>query len=615
MFSNFLYFLIALIIYTTAGLFEDTTAFEGGVLTDAFLVNLVFVLICHGVFKRIERKIGQVSLNMIDRQVSRSTARLSILALVVFAVDIYGFRLHLYLSGVTVFEIFPTLGALLFLSLFLAYLAIIWGASYSVQRAVFNGVVSKKEFVLSNISFSLPALFPWFILSLTADLLAMVEWAPLKKFLSTMAGELTYIGVFVAAIAVFAPVLIKRLWHCKPLDDPAVKRKLEAICHKTGLKYADILKWDLFGGHMITAGVMGLVGRFRYILVTPALLNSLNDEQIEAVMLHEIGHVQKHHMLFYLLFFAGFIVCSVLFFEPLGLLLYILPVYGIFQFIGIDQFTAHSIMSSLVLIILFILYFRLVFGLYMRNFERQADLHIFNFKSDAIPMITTFYRIAAYSRQAMDKPNWHHFSIGQRIRFLEKCQAFPQLINRHHAKVKKMILYYFVTAIAICLMGYSINYGFAKEPFHDYVNKTWLFQQLDLHPENSDLYAMVGDHYFSREEFKKAIDAYENVLRVDPVNFRALNNLSMLFSTCTDEAYRNGPRAVELARKALLQDNGSIAWDTYAEALAFNKDYILAVTASEKALELATERKKFYQEQLIRFEKLAASAKASQADG
>ena len=603
MFSNFLYFLIALVIYTTAGLFEDTATFEGGMVVNGLFLNLAFIFVCQGLFRRLEKKLGQTDYHDIDHKVNRTTTRLSIAALIVFAVNIYGFRFHLYLNDIPLFTTIPTLGAVLFLGLFLFYLVVIWDASYRVQKTIFSGKVSKKEYILSNISFSLPALLPWFCLSLVADLMSLVQWAPLKAFLETETGEMVYIGLFIAAIAVFGPVLIKRMWHCRPLEEGHAKRQLEQICRKTGIKYADILKWELFGGHMITAGVMGLVGRFRYILVTPALLDSLNDEQIEAVMYHEIGHVQKHHMLFYLLFFAGFIACSFLFFEPLGLLLYIVPVYGFFKFIGIDQATAHSILSSIILITCFILYFRLVFGLYMRNFERQADLHIYNFRTDASPLITTFYKIAAYSRQALDKPNWHHFSIGERVRFLEHCQVFPQLVKDHHTRVKKLVAAYAAITALVCTVGYIMNYGWAKEPFYNYVNEKFLFQQLDLHPENADLYAMVGDYYFTKEEFEKAISAYQNVLSVDNENVRALNNLSMLYSTSTDITFRDGKKAVELAQKALDLSNESFVWDTYAEALSANQDFDNAVTAAKKAFELATEKKSFYKKQLERFEK------------
>ena len=66
--------------------------------------------------------------------------------------------------------------------------------------------------------------------------------------------------------------------------------------------YANILYWPIFGGRMITAGVMGLIKKFRYILVTNGLLQMLEPEEIDAVIAHEIGHIKKQHLLFYLLF-------------------------------------------------------------------------------------------------------------------------------------------------------------------------------------------------------------------------------------------------------------------------------------------------------------------------
>lgn len=602
MFSNFIYFLVALIIYTTAGLFEDTASFAGGVLFSSLMVNILFVLICQNAFRYVERKKDQLSFAKLDQVVNRYITRLSVLALVVFALNIYGFRIHLYLQGMALFEMMPTLGALLFLALFLFYLVVIWDASYRIQKSFISSQISKKEYILSNISFSLPALMPWFCLSIVADILGLLPWEPVSSLLNTSLGEFVYIALFLVAIAIFGPVLIKRLWHCKPLDDDEAKKKLEVVCRRAGLKYADILKWDLFGGHMITAGVMGLLGRYRYILVTPALLNALDDDQIEAVMLHEIGHVQRHHMLFYLLFFAGFIICSFFFFEPIGLMLYILPVYSMFKFIGIDQGTAHSILTAFTLITFFILYFRFVFGFYMRHFERQADLHIYQYKQDATPLITTFYKIAAYSRQAMEKPNWHHFSIAERVDFLEKCQKFPKLISVHHQNVKRLIALYFAGIIIASSFGYTINYGAAKEPFNDYVTKQFLFQQLDLHPENSDLYVLVGDYFYSRENFKKAIDSYENVLRVDPDNVHALNNLSMLFSTCRDEFFRNSERAKNLAQRALALKKEAFVWDTYAEALFANQEIAKAVAASKEAARIATDKRAFYESQVLRFE-------------
>ncbi|MBU8850055.1 MAG: M48 family metalloprotease [Desulfobacterales bacterium] len=605
MFSNFLYFLVALIIYTTSEMFETAKSIDNSLVFASFMISLLFVLVCHIAFKRLTKKALKNPYGNIDHLVNNYISHLSVLALVIFAVNIYGFKLNLLFSGIRLFDIIPTIEAIIFLGLFLLYLIIIWNAAYGVQKRYFAGKISKKNFIMSNVSFSLPALLPWFFLSIVADILGLLPWQPVRQLLKSPAGEIGYIALFLVAIAIFGPVLIKKLWNCKPLEPGLPRARIEGVCQKAGLKYSDILKWELFGGTMITAGVMGIVGRFRYILVTPALLNLLNDDEVDAVMMHEIGHVQKYHMLFYLFFFAGFIACNFVFFEPVILVLYIFePVYKLFELIGVGKDTAHPLLISTALIGSFILYFRFVFGFFMRNFERQADIHVYHFTNDASALISTFYKIASFSRQSIEKPNWHHFSIGQRVRFLEKCQSIPSLIQAHHLRVKKLIIGYFVLVIILVGVGYSINYGVAKEAFGNFIAENILFQQLDVDPENSDLYVVVGDYYYNNKNYEKAVDSYENALRMDPENTHALNNLSWLFATCPKEEYRNRKKALEYAGRALEQKREAFILDTYAEALFANNDIQNAAAAAKEALDRSKDKKEYYKSQLQRFEKM-----------
>ena len=605
MFSNFLYFLIALVIYTSSELFEPVKTFDNYGVLNCLLLSIFFIFICWIAFNRLGKKVSQNPYLDMDTLINSYISRLSMFALLIFAINIYGFKLTFLFSGIKIFDSFPTLEAISFIGLFLFYLIAIWNAAYGIQKRYFAGEVSKKNFILSNVSFSLPALLPWFLLSIVADALEFLPWMPVKEILQTPAGEIGYIALFIIAVSVFGPVLIKKIWNCKPLEKGLHREKIEIVCKKAGLKYSNILKWELFGGTMITAGVMGLVGRFRYILVTPALLNSLNDDELTAVMLHEIGHVQKYHMLFYLFFFTGFIACNFVFFEPVMLLLYIIePIYELFGFVGVQKSTAHPILISFTLIGIFVLYFRFVFGFFMRNFERQADLHVYFFTDDASPLISTFYKIASFSRQSIEKPNWHHYSIGRRVRFLERCQNTPALINAHHLKVKKLIIGYFVLVFILFGFGYSINFGMAKETFDNFIAENILFQQLDVDAKNSDLYSIVGDYYYNKKKYKKAIESYENVLRQDPENIHALNNLSWLFSTCPLREYRNKEKALEYAKRALVQKREAFVIDTYAEALFINNDIRTAVSAAKEALSISKDKKEYYKNQLQRFEEL-----------
>ncbi len=603
MFANVLYFLIALVIYTTAELFGPGSDPDAAALLHALLISAAFVLVCKLSFLRLARKMADFPFESRDHWIGIYINRLSILALIVFTVNIYGFRIYAGFNPFFLFDLFPTLKALCFLVLFIAYLAVVWEAAYAVQKEVFSGRVSKKQFIASNLAFALPAMLPWFVLSMVSDMFMMLPWQPARAFLQSPAGEFAYILFFLVAVAVFGPALIRRLWRCRPLADTPVRDRIEHLCQSAGLKYSDILVWELFGGAMITAGVMGLVGRFRYLLVTPALLDSLSGRELDAVILHEIGHVQRHHMVFYLFFFAGFAACNYVFFEPALYLLYVLePVYRAFETIGISKTTAHPVMFVFLLLSFFILYFRFGFGLFMRNFERQADIHLYRFIPDASALISTFYKIAAYSKKSMEAPNWHHFSIGQRIRFLQACQENPWLIRDHHSKVRKLMISYTALILLVFTAGWAISHGPAKDRFEHFIAQKILLQNLAVDPENADLYVLVGDYYYSRESYAKAVDAYENVIKVAPDNIHALNNLSWLLATCPEESFRDYERALELAEQALARKREDYILDTYAEALFANQQIDRAVAAAKEALAMTKTKKAYYEDQLKRFE-------------
>lgn len=606
MFSNLLYFLIVLVIYSTSELFKPSETLANNTqILNFFLISAAFAAICHLSFKRIETIADQNSNNTLDHLIQNRINRLSVLALFIYAVNLYIFKINLIFSGIRLFDLVPTFKAVVCIGVYLLYLIIIWNAAYPVQTRSYITPVSKKSYIISNISFSLPALFPWFCLSLAADILDLVPWPVFRNFIKSPVGEMSYMFLFVIAIAVFGPVFIKKVWNCKPMGKGYKRSRIESTCSRAGLSYSDILTWDLFGGNMMTAGIMGFIGRFRYLLITPALINALNDEELDTVILHEIGHVRRHHMIFYLLFFMGFMAITFVFFEPVILLLY-LPesIYKMFSSIAIERSTTHSVLITLTLIVSFILYFRFIFGFYMRNFERQADLHVYQFIQDASALISTFYKIAAYSRQSLDKPNWHHFSIGQRIDFLERCEKKPALIHSHHKKIKKMVLIYLLTTTILISLGFSLRSGPGKDLFETYLAEAVLLNHLDVDPSNSDLYTLVGDHYYSRSNYEQAIVAYENVLRIDPENVHALNNLSWLLSTCPQESFRNLNKALEYATKALELKKEPYILDTYAEALFGNNDVDGAIAAAREALALSKEKKDYYENQVKRFESM-----------
>ena len=605
MFSTIIYFLVALIIYATSDLFggNDTGSTAGWL--ESLLLAVIFFLVCRLSFKRLSSaRAGHGNVNL-DQAVSTTISRLSVLALMLFGANIYVYRLNTAFSHVRVFQVLPTLEALLFLGLFILYLIMIWHAAWPVQKPWFSRPVTRRQYIISQLSFSLPALLPWLCLSLSMDLIGLIPYPPLHQALIHPAGEIAMIVLFMVVIAVFGPVFIKTVWQCRPLEKGHARSRIEAVCGLAGLRYADVLIWDLFAGTMMTAGVMGLVGRFRYILVTPALLRSLDDDELAAVILHETGHVYHRHMLWYLIFFAGFVACNIMWYEPLMLLvLGAVSLFPVTFFPEMSMPQVHSILMGAAFISIFIMYFRFVFGFFMRNFERQADVYLYQFFPDAFPLIRTFYKIAAGSRQDMERPNWHHFSIAQRIRFLEKCQANKALITGHHRRVRKMTAAAVAGLAGICILGYHLTYGQFKPGFENFIAGRLVFEQLKQDPENADFQVAAGDYHYARKNFSTAIGFYETAVYLAPDHVHALNNLAWLLATCPQTDLQNPERALSMAGRAVvLAPQSPFVLDTYAEALFVNHRINEALAAAEKALELSRDRRDYYRDQVRRFQK------------
>ena len=521
-----------------------------------------------------------------------------------FAVNIYGLNLPSFLSRIALFKAIPTLLALLFLLLFIFYLAVVWTFAYRSYRSLYRADISQSTYVLSNISFSIPVLLPWLFLSGIADIIQALPFEAPKRLLNTTEGELGYFFFFLVGIAIVGPALIQKFWRCRPLEDGYYRKRIEHLCRRAGLAYADILYWPIFGGKMITAGVMGLIKKFRYILVTDALLQILEPEEVDAVIAHEIGHIKKKHLLFYLAFFVGYMLLSYVAVDAIVLgIISAEPVYWLSSKAGISQTAFISGIYSVVIIFVFLIYFRFIFGFFMRNFERQADAYVYTLFDSAKPLISTLEKIADTSGQSADKPNWHHYSIRQRIDYLRKCESDLSWIDRHNVKIKKSIGVYVVGLLLLGVLGYQFEIGMGGDRLTSHFYEKALLEQIDKFPDNPELHSLLGRIYFVRRNWAGARDAWEKTLTLDPDNAEILNNLAWLYATCEDEQFQDHERALAMASLAVRLEDLPHIWDTLAESYYVNQMYGRAVEAGYKALALARDNRSYYEDQLEKFKK------------
>lgn len=319
---------------------------------------------------------------------------------------------------------------------------------------------SRFSYAFKQIKLLIPFTIPFILLTLMLDLFyqtahltslsnEVIEWTALSFSL-----------LFLFFLLIFFPYFIQKIWACTPFPEGDLKNRLTQICQKAHFKHAGMKIWTIMNDHL-TAGIIGVIPNFRYVMFTERLLKALPPESIEAILAHEIGHNKYRHLLLYPFILSGMTVCAGLFFYLTSdLLLNILKTANVsYPFLWWDLLNPVIILSLYGLI--FVGYFRFVFGYFSRLFERQADLHLFELGISPSHLIHAL-KAVAYTSGGYESPNWHHYSIKQRVEFLYACMQNPLLVRKHHRKVKIVLGIYFLLLLVASSFLFRMMYTTAN---------------------------------------------------------------------------------------------------------------------------------------------------------
>ena len=209
---------------------------------------------------------------------------------------------------------------------------------------------------------------------------------------------------------------------------------------------------------------MGIVPKLRYPLITPALLQTLDQEELDSVLAHEIGHVKHLHLILYMVLFLGFSILAGAVASPLPHLILSSDLfYAALPHLPFSPENVLGVLATAPLLLLMLIYFRFIFGYFIRNFERQADAYVFRAVGTSWPLINSFEKIARLSGGNRDEKNWHHYGIGERIDFLQRCETDRSQVTRHERKLRQSLLSYFAVIGLIVLGLHQINTGKLSE--------------------------------------------------------------------------------------------------------------------------------------------------------
>ncbi len=590
-YNNLLYLIAVIVIFSTASIPDAPQI--------SFTATLIIFLLKGAAYHYLVRRAHTKGRASSDKQYFAVEQKFSILAIFVFAVDVYFLDIKYYLSFLSLHGKLPALLSLGGLTLFFFYLSLLWLAARKNYLVIFGRHYRAGEFVINNIKFNLPIVLPWLLINFLADFLNILPFPFLKTLASSEWGESILFLLFFILLAVIFPALIKNLWNCQRLPDSPARSHMEDFCRKQNFRYTDIMLWPLYEGKMLTAGVMGISKRYRYLLITPALLEALTPSEVEAVLAHEIGHIKKYHLQLYLLLFIGFgIVVSLVASPLLYLLLNANFFYHIINATGVDPETALTFWGTAPLFIVILLYFRFVFGFFMRNFERQADAQVFAALGDSTPLINSLEKIGWLSGNIRDKPSWHHFGIGERVEFLEKCSRDRTLIARHDRKVYGSIVLFVFLLIFSTGVFWNMTLEIEDEANIRFIEAV-LQQKTHREPEKAIWHRLLGDLKQELDKDLEAVDAYDRALVLDPDNPEILNNLAWLLITSAEPAVLDPEQALFLAGQAAAsRPAAGYILDTLAASYWANNMLKEALETEEKAILLDPANHNFYKRQM-----------------
>jgi Zn-dependent protease with chaperone function len=619
-YTNFLLFIAALFMFATAPL---ATGSSGAVPHSFKLYGIVLILLVFWQFNRykfMKLRAALVSdlitINEGKKRYASTTTIHLILALFAFAAEIFLFDLKYFLVQIPFFGNLETSVNIAGLAVFILHLSIVWYWSFRAMGDIIFIGKSAADHVKANIKFNLVIVVPWLCLSLLMDVILTLSTPSLIQWISSPLVQVVVFGLFLVGLAVVAPAFIVWIWDCKPLEDPELKNTINTFCRSRGVKFKDIMSWNALNGGLVTAGVLGLVTRFRYLLITPELIKLLDKDELLGVVSHEIGHVKKNHLRYYLAFFLGFMLIVTGILQLTSNLVSVSPL-GWYITLQDGEFVINSspmdYITFFILLFLFILYFRFIFGYFMRNFEREADIFCFHAGVNPDLLVSSFHKLEEHMGGEEKKSNWHHYTISQRVGFLRTCMENPQHVAAHEKKVKRSIRVFMAAMIIVVMLS---SYMFIAYPTAALDIGTLKIEALKREVEKNSndpiLYFALGLLYYQKEKWEEAKEAYENSIQLKYRQPEVLNSLAWLLLKCPDEKLLDPKRALELAEDAVdLNENSFHSLDTLAEAYFQNSRYKEAFYAARRAYLLATENRDYYEKQLKKMAKYYKTFKSA----
>jgi Zn-dependent protease with chaperone function len=238
-----------------------------------------------------------------------------------------------------------------------------------------------------------------------------------------------FIGFFIL-LANLAPVLIFPIFFkFKPLDNPALTERLMNLCARARTRVRGVFEWKLSEKSKKANAALTGLGNTRRIILADTLLESFSEDEVEAVLAHELGHHVHRHIFLGIAVqgaatFLGFYLASIA----------LQRLTQVFGFRGVSDF-ANLPLFALVLTALSVILLPVV-NAQSRRMEHQADEYALLAIAAPSAFVSSLEKLAELNLAERQPHPWIEFifhshpSIEKRLAFARKFSRSSQEAER-----------------------------------------------------------------------------------------------------------------------------------------------------------------------------------------
>jgi Zn-dependent protease with chaperone function len=224
-----------------------------------------------------------------------------------------------------------------------------------------------------------------------------------------------FLGLFVL-LAQLAPVVLFPIFYkFEPLDNEELKRRLIVLSEHAGTRVRGVYKWHLSEKSKKANAALTGLGATRRIILADTLLDNYSDDEIEAVLAHELGHHVHRHILESIVVQAGITLFG--FWLANEVLHYAIERFNMFE--TLSDFANLPLLILVSTVLSFLLMPAL--NAYSRFNEGQADRYCFQSVASVEPFISSMSKLAEQNLAEKTPSRWvewffhSHPAIAKRV--------------------------------------------------------------------------------------------------------------------------------------------------------------------------------------------------------